>query len=591
MAVSQTQNHRDDTVQTIKELADIVEIIGEHVNLKKSGVNLKGLCPFHSEKTPSFMVNPERKSFHCFGCGEGGDVFTFVMNFHRLTFPEALKDLARRYQITLPEENLSPADQAKAQKRQILHEINEQAAIAFHDHLLHSSDAEAARNYLQERKINSEIIKSFQLGYAPDSWDFIIKKLSNSYSIEDMKDAGLVVAKDKGGFYDRFRGRILFPIFSLTGKIIGFGGRILGDGQPKYLNTPETLIFDKSRTLFGIYQNKESVRKEKKCIIVEGNFDLLSLVVHGINNVVAPLGTALTQFHVRSLKGYSEEAILLFDGDTAGLKAAMRAVPIFLTEQLTSKIAVLPESHDPDTFVNQFGKETLLELLNNAMSLPEFIFSRLVEQYGLTLEGKGKIVAELQPIINAIGDQQLQRTLFVSHFSKKLDLTHEQLLSGVRSKTSPLSTAKKEKTIKSLHLPRKQVQLLEFLILYPEYLQDFVEAGIDDVIVDSYGQNILSHLKTFIQQNSGVGPEGLLAMTGGPEKSFISKLLVSTPSYPDEIKEATAKEMISWLQKISIKTKKDRLINQINEAHKSHNETLWMELMEQKKKMDEAAAN
>lgn len=589
MAVSHT--HRDDPVQLIKEVADIVEIIGEHVTLKKSGINLKGLCPFHSEKTPSFMVNPERRSFHCFGCGEGGDVFTFMMNFHRLTFPEALKDLAQRYQITLPEENLSPADHAKAQKRQILHEINEKAAIAFHDQLLRSSDAEDARNYLQKRGINPEVIESFQLGYAPDSWDFIIKKLSSSFSLEDIKAAGLIVAKDRGGFYDRFRSRILFPIFGLTGKTIGFGGRILGDGQPKYLNTPETLVFDKSRTLFGIYQNKESVRKEQKCVIVEGNFDLLSLVIHGINNVVAPLGTALTQSHVRTLKGYTEEAILLFDGDTAGLKAAMRSVPIFLTEQLTSKIAVLPETHDPDTFVNEFGKEGLLELLNNAMSLPEFIFSRLVDQYGLTLEGKGKIVAKLQPIINAIGDQQLQRTLFISHFSKKLDLTPEQLLSGVRSKTSSFPDTRKEKATKTLHLPRKQVQLLEFLILYPEYLQDFVEAGIDDVIVDSYGQNILSQMKIFIQQDSGVGPEGLLSMTDGPEKSFISRLLVSTPAYPNEIKEATAEEMISWLKKTSLKTKKDRLINQINEAHKSQNETLYMELMEQKKKMDEALVN
>lgn len=589
MAVS--QNHRDDPVQLIKEVADIVEIIGEHVNLKKSGVNLKGQCPFHSEKTPSFMVNPERKSFHCFGCGEGGDVFTFMMNFHRLTFPEALKVLAQRYQITLPQENLSPADQAKAQKRQLLYEINEQAAIAFHDRLLHSPDAAGARQYLQKRKINPEVIKSFRLGYGPDRWDFIIKKLSSSYALEDIKDAGLIVAKDRGGFYDRFRSRIVFPIFGLTGKILGFGGRILGDGQPKYLNTPETLIFDKSRTLFGIYQNKESVRKEQKCIIVEGNFDLLSLVVHKINNVVAPLGTALTPSHVRALKGYAEEALLFFDGDTAGLKAAMRAVPIFLTEQLPAKIAVLPESHDPDTFVNEFGKEGLLELLNNAMSLPEFVFSRLVDQYGLTLEGKGKIVAELQPIINAVGDQQLQRTLFVSHFSKKLDVTPEQLLSGVRSKTPSFSNANKEKTTKTLHLPRKQMQLLEFLIIYPEYLHDFIEAGIENVVLDEHGRNILAHLKIFIQQNSGSGPEGLLDMADGPEKSFISKQLVSIPAYPDEIKEATVKEWTAWLKKHSLKTEKERLINQINEAHKSQNETLYMELMAQKKRMDEALAN
>lgn len=589
MAVS--QHHREDTVQLIKETADIAEIIGEHVNLKKSGVNLKGLCPFHSEKTPSFMVNPERKSFHCFGCGEGGDVFTFMMNFHRLTFPEALKELAQRYQITLPEENLSPADQAEAQKRQLLYEINEQAATIYHDHLLSSSDAAGARKYLHGRGITSEVIKSFCLGYGPDSWDFIIKKLSTAYSLEDIKDAGLIVAKEQGGYYDRFRGRILFPIFGLTGKILGFGGRILEDGQPKYLNTQETLIFDKSRTLFGIYQNKDSIRKEQKCIIVEGNFDLLSLVVHGTNNVVAPLGTALTQAQVRSLKGYSDEAILLFDGDGAGLKAAKRSVPIFLTEQMPAKIAVLPENHDPDTFVSEFGQKGLLKLLDKAMSLPEFVFSRLVDQYGLTLEGKGKIVAELQPLINTIEDRHLQRTLFISHFSKKLDLTPEQLLNGVRSTTPSLSKTTKGKSAETLKLPKKQEQLLEFLIIYPEHLQDFIEAGIEDVVLDEHGRNILAHLKIFIQQGSGAGPEGILAMVDGPEKSFISKLLVSTPAYPDEIREAIVKEWTTWLKKNSLKIKKEHLTSQINEAHKSQNETLYMELMAQKKKMDEALAN
>ena len=578
---------REDTVQVIKETADIVEIVGENVNLKKSGINFKGLCPFHSEKTPSFMVNQERRSFHCFGCGEGGDVLTFMMKFHRLNFQEALQELARRYQITLPQENLSPADQEKTRKRRVLSEINEQAATIFHDLLLHAPSAEKARKYLEKRGIPLEVIKSFRLGYAPDKWDFLVKKLEASYSLELIKDAGLIVPRTNGGFYDRFRNRILFPIFNVTGKIVGFGGRILGDGQPKYLNTPETILCDKGRTLFGLYQSKDVIRKENKCIIVEGNFDLLSLVTHGISNVIAPLGTALTQSHIRAIKGYAEEATLLFDGDSAGIKAAMRAVPHFLTEQMTSRICVLPQKHDPDTFILAHGKEKLSKHLEEALSLPEFIFARLVQQFGLSLEGKSKIVAELQPLIKAIGDNYLQRTVFITHFSKKLGITPEQLEKGGRaSRPSHPDTGRKD-PVGALALPKKQEQLLKFLIIYTEYLNDFLEAGLEDVVDSNIGQSILSHLNAFVQEGVDCGPDALLERTAGDERSFISSVLVSAPSLSDEVKEAAAAEMISWLKKNSLKIKKERLIQQINEAHLSQNEALWMELIEQKKKMDE----
>lgn len=581
---------RDDTVQLVKDTADIVEIVGENVTLKKSGVNFKGLCPFHSEKTPSFMVNPERRSFHCFGCGEGGDVLTFMMKFHRLNFQEALQELARRYQISLPEKSLSPADQAKAQKRKALYDINEHAAAIYHDLLLHAPQAGKARAYLEKRGIPLEIINSFQLGFAPDNWDFIVRKLETSFSHELIKDAGLIVPRAKGGFYDRFRNRILFPIFSVTGKVVGFGGRILGDGQPKYLNTPETLLFDKSRTLFGVYQNKDSIRKEKTCIIVEGNFDLLSLVTHGIENVIAPLGTALTQSHVRAIKGYAEETILLFDGDSAGITAAMRAVPHFLTEQMAARISVLPQKHDPDTFIQAHGKEGLQRQLEAAMSLPEFIFARLVKQFGLSLEGKSKIVTELQPLIKAIGDNYLQRTVFINHFSKKLGVAPEQLETGVRT-TKPLQPhTSRQEPAGALNLPKKQEQLLKFLVVYTEYLNDFLEEGLEEIIDSKFGQSILTHLKNYTQDGADSGPDALLEMSDGEVRSFLSRVLVSSPSLSDEVKEAAAAEMLSWLKQNCLKLKKERLIQQINEAHLSQNEALWMELMEQKKKMDEDRA-
>ena len=581
-------HQQDDAVQQIKDVAEISEIIGEHVKLHRHGATFKGLCPFHSEKTPSFNVNPERKTYHCFGCNEGGDVFSFMMNFHRMTFPEALKELARKYQIVLPEKHSSKQDQERSKKRDALHAANQTAADIFHNQLLNAPKAQKARDYLSERGIPEEITTEFHLGFAQDSWDFLGKAFhKENISSEAANEAGLIVAKDRGGFYDRFRNRVMFPIFGITGQIVAFGGRILDDGQPKYMNSPESLIFDKSRTLFGLFQNRDHIRKSRQCIIVEGNFDLLSLVVHGVRNVVAPLGTALTQAHVRALKGYADEAVLLFDGDKAGLAAAMRCVPIFLSEQLTAKIAVLPNNHDPDTFIREFGQDGLTSLLDKAQAMPEFVFDKLKEQYGLTVAGKAKIVEELRPLIKTIGDQHLQQTLFVSHFSKELNLSSNQLITGItqQKESTPSASQTKINNNAMATLPLKQRQLLEFIIVYPEYLNDFLTAGIENFVVNTFGLNILELLKKSTNQQGG--PEQILETATGQERSFISKILIATPSYPDDIKEEMSGDMVAWLKKNSLKTRKEHLIQKIGEAHQAKNDQLCLELMTEMKIMDE----
>ena len=578
----------EDTVQLIKDAADIAEVIGEHVALKRAGTNLKGLCPFHAEKTPSFTVNPERKTYHCFGCGEGGDVISFMMNLHRLSFAEALKELARKYQIALPEKPLNPQELEKSRKREALQAANEKATELFQQSLLSDLDAQKARAYLGKRGIPEEIIKEFRLGFAPDNWNFLVNTLSRqNITNEAAKEAGLIVAKDNGGFYDRFRNRVMFPIVGLTGRVIAFGGRILDDGQPKYMNSPESLIFDKSRTLFGLYQNREYIRQAKTCLVVEGNFDLLSLVVHGVRNVVAPLGTALTQAHIRSLKGYTDEGIRVFDGDQAGLKAAMRSVPLFLSEQVAARIAVLPETHDPDTFVREFGREGLNKHLETAMPLPEFVFDKLVAQYGASVAGKTKIVAELRELIKAIGDQQLQRTLFVSHFAKKLGLAPQQLLEGVVPSTNSQATKATISPGKSeVKIPMKQRQLLEFLLIYPEHLPVFMEAGLEEIIVNQFGLAILHLLQS--QPDLSGGAEQLLEFATGPERSFISGLLISTPSHSEEMKAQMAQEMLGWLSTASLKAKQERLTQQSSEARQTQNAQLEMELAIQKIQMNKA---
>lgn len=575
----------ENTVQLIKDTADIVAIIGECVTLQRSGANFKGACPFHSEKTPSFMVNPDRRSFHCFGCGEGGDVLSFMMKYHRLTFPEALQELARRYQIALPDKTLSAEEQAQLRQREALYAVTEKAAALYHRLLMESAEAEPARRYLQKRAIPAEIITAFQLGFAPNRWDFLAKELGDDANHAVAEQAGLLVRKERGGHYDRFRNRVLFPIFSQTGKPIAFGGRILDDGQPKYLNSPETPLFDKSRTLFGLYQNRQAIRKTRRCLLVEGNFDLIALAANGIDNVAAPLGTALTRAHVRNLRGYADEAILLFDGDTAGLKAAMRAVPLFLSEQLSARIVSLPAEHDPDTFVREHGPEGLTALVNKADSLAEFVFRQLIEQHGLSVEGKGKIVHELKPIIDAITDP-LQRKIFVAHFSDQLGVTTEEMLSAYQPPPRPQAKGKPAKKEHSLPLPQTQRQLLEFLSLYPEYLPQFINAGIDTVITHPMGRAILEALHTLHDAQATVTPEQLLTALTGPERAFVSKLLISAPTATDETKEHEAQEKITWLQENSLKTEQKRLTNLITEAQQSRNIPLCMELMEKKKAID-----
>jgi DNA primase len=571
---------RDETVQRLKEMADIVQIIGEHVQLRKSGVNHQGLCPFHSEKTPSFMVSPGRRSFHCFGCGEGGDVFTFLMLYHRFTFPEALKELAARYQMELPEVQISDRDREQLTKRQVLHEINEKAAALYHHHLLTSPQAEPARRYLRERGIPDEIIARFRLGFAPDRWDFLLKGLGRSFSPILLREAGLAVEKEQGGYYDRFRKRILFPIHELTGKTVAFSGRALGDGQPKYLNSPETPIFSKSHNLFGLLQNREAIRQSGNCLIVEGNFDMLALVAHSVPNVVAPLGTALTIPQLRILKGYAEEAILLFDGDAAGLKAAMRVVPLFLSEQLAARVVTLPAGHDPDTYIREAGRDGLEKLILGAMPLSDFVFTRLADKFGLGLEGKGAIITELQPLLAAIPDQ-VRQSLFASHFAQKLGVPSEELLAANRRKSGAVITPKPGGVI--IDLPLKQKQLLEFLICYPEYLQEFLTIGVGKVLSSTAGRNILQKMQILAEN----GPEELLeSLEAGPERAFVSRLLLAAPSYSDAEKLETAAEMRTWLEKKILKSRKEQLIHQMIQAFQEKNEQLCQKLQEQIREVD-----
>ncbi|MBW2658677.1 MAG: DNA primase [Deltaproteobacteria bacterium] len=567
---------KENIVSRIKEEADIVQIIGECVDLKQSGVRYLGLCPFHGEKTPSFSVHGGQQFFHCFGCGESGDVFSFMMKYHNLDFPGALKELAGRYNIELPERRHSRKEMELEKKRDLLFAVNKKCAEIYSNYLQMAAGAENGRKYLRRRDVTPEIKKRFNIGYAPaveaEGWNYLSEKLSRQETAAAV-EAGLLVQKENGGTYDRFRDRIVFPIFDLSGRVCGFGGRIVGEGRPKYLNSPESSVFSKSRLLLGLYQQKESIRKQKRAILVEGNFDLISLVAHGCENVVAPLGTALTREQLRLIKRFATEAVLLFDGDAAGEKAAVRGVPLFLAEQLAGHVALLPSGHDPDTYVRENGVKQLNTLLTSAESLPEFVLGNLIRQYGLTLDGKSKIVTALVPLIKAAASP-LQRSVFVSHFAEKLGLPVDQFeslnrfsVSSGQKKTAVLKKKKRGERGGSLSLAQKQ--LVEFMVLYPGHLSILEEKGIRGCLAGGIGEVLYLQLKSMLENNPDFEPEELLTvLPEGVERKLVAELLTraSLRDSAEEEEEEGLGDMLAYLKRVGLQQDCDEMMDRIRLA-------------------------
>jgi len=590
---------REDVTARVKEQADIVQIIGECVGLKKSGARYLGLCPFHGEKTPSFSVHPVKQFFYCFGCGESGDVFSFMMKYHNLDFPGALKDLARRYQIQLPEKPLSPQEKRRISMRKQMIALNMKIAEIYRDYLLGSSEAAPARNYLKNRQISLETQEKFQVGYAPSvesgGWNFLKNHL-NDEQILIAESLGLLVTKDRGGYYDRFRGRIMFPIVDPVGKVIGFGGRIVGEGQPKYMNSPESIVFNKSKSLFGFFQAQESIRKEKRVVLVEGNFDLVSLVDGGCENVVAPLGTSLTKGQLALIKRSCGQAVLLFDGDSAGRKAAVRAAPLFLSEELSGKVALLPKGHDPDSFIRDKGIEELNKLIDQASPLPEFVFDQLVEKYGLTLDGKRLIVKELQPLMEASGSD-LQRSVIVSHFAEKLGLLPEELKRLLMRESKMMSTPApdpdREERLRPL--ASAQSRLVRSMVLNPSSFNEFEQAGSRECLEGTIGEVLFLLMKKMLKDGADLQPEELLTeLPEGVERSFVAELLVSAAGEADLINHSSLSDensggmsdLLEWIKCETLKRRSTRLTVKIKEIQEGGDFDHLQKLMAEKVKID-----
>lgn len=409
---------RETAREEIRERTDIVSLVSEYVTLKKAGRNFVGLCPFHADNNPSFSVNPEKRIWYCFGCHEGGDVFSFVQKIEGLSFPEAVERLARRAGIAWER---GPDDRRRASEREQLYRANELASKYFHEQLLKSPAGEPARNYLARRGVQEKAIEQFQIGFARESWDGLMNFLRKKGVREEVAvKAGLVRRRSGGGCYDTFRNRVIFPIFDVTGRVVGFGGRALGDEPAKYINSPETPIFRKSRTLYGINLGGRKAAQAGYSVVVEGYTDVITLHTAGIENVVATLGTAFTQDHVRLLNRYAGTMVLCFDGDSAGVTATLRNASAFERAEADVRVVTLPAGTDPDEFVRRYGPEKFVEAVESAPSLTEFRLSTIADAHDWSTEEQR--LAAVREMVTALADipDRVKRSRYVRWTAEKL---------------------------------------------------------------------------------------------------------------------------------------------------------------------------
>jgi DNA primase len=484
----------DETIERIRERVDIVELISSYLPLKRSGGNYQGLCPFHGEKTPSFNVNPARQIFHCFGCGVGGNSVTFVMKMEGLSFPEAVRRLGSRVGIVV-EEEAPTAEQTQRREAVIrLLRVMEAAAAAYERVLLKEEGGARGRDYLKERGYASETAKLFHLGYAPEQSDFLCKELEAAgVEMRDAEELGLVRSgTSRPGRYDLLRNRLIFPIQDERGRIVAFGGRALGDAQPKYLNSPESLLYHKGQILYGLFQAKEAMRRSSEAIIVEGYFDLLALHRAGLTHTVAPCGTALTTDQARLIKRFASRVFLLFDQDSAGQKANQRAMEIFLAEGISPLIVTLDAGDDPDSYLRKQGAEAMRERLAAAQPALELFIAATLSTCGESIEGRARGAEKVLPLIKLL-PSEMERNLYLKALAQRTGID-EQLLMRGRKNDAGSATQLKARPPQLPALPRsrerlpgsERVEKAQDLILHL-----FVQGRIDKSLIERDGLETL----------------------------------------------------------------------------------------------------
>jgi DNA primase len=418
--------------EKVKQQADIVRVVGEYVRLKKTGQNFTGLCPFHQEKTPSFAVHPVRQIYHCFGCGAGGDVFKFVMELEKCPFPEAVRAVAEKCGIPIPRpRERSPEERHESQQRSALVEMHRDTAAFFTRQLEQASEGKVASAYLEDRGLDRAAITRFGLGFAPSSGDALVRHLKSKYSEKLLEPSGLVSRDSNGRFYDRFRRRIMFPIANDAGKIVAFGGRAMGDDQPKYLNSPETPIYSKSNVLYHLDRAKESLRQSDFGILVEGYMDAIAVARAGIVNVIASCGTSLAEPQIKLLGRFTRRIVVNFDPDTAGQAATERSLALLLEKEFEVRVLVLPGGSDPDKFLNEQGADAYKKLLADAPPYLDYLIARARRMDRSSAAGKLASLNFLMPYLQRVPNK-LVRSEWATRIASELGVDEPVLREALR---------------------------------------------------------------------------------------------------------------------------------------------------------------
>jgi DNA primase len=549
-----------ETLELIRSRLDVVELVGEHVQLTRAGRNMKGRCPFHQERTPSFIVSPERQTFHCFGCGEGGDVFSFVMKTENLSFVESIEKLAARVGVKVePAQALGPDEKARLRMKEAM----EFAAQYYHALLMKDPAAEAARNYVKSRHLNKASVEEWVLGYAPRQGNLVAAAQAKGFDVDILLKAGLAAKRPDGTLRDYFFDRLMFPIRDAKGAYVGFGGRIMGDGEPKYLNTPETPIFSKGRVLYGLFEGSSAIRKSRRAHFMEGYMDVIATHQHGLKSACAPLGTALTPEQSALIKRYADKAFIVFDADNAGQNAAVRGAEVAIAAGLDVRVATVPEGKDPDELLHAKGMSALEGALGGALDdkpgdfiaswkfpdikgaletsldLVEFKTELLIKRAGqLTSEKKSEIAKEVMATIVHSPDE-IRKDEWVRYLAKRLEV-NEDALRRVGGKSVPQSRRPSSSPAipapvrvaptRPAEVSASDLQLLGVLFKSPASSKDVPE----DALESGAARLILLNLRGVEPYDKGWGPR-LLGALPPAEAAVVSRLLTDELGYDDPV--------------------------------------------------------
>jgi DNA primase len=516
-------------VDEVRNRNNIVDVIAEYVALKQSGENFKGLCPFHTEKTPSFVVSPTKQLFHCFGCGVGGNVFQFLMQYCTLSFSETVSTLAQRAGMSLPRFPRDQGNLEEEDKGKELYRVNE-AVAAYYHHLLHSTvEGERGFAYLEKRGISARVVDTFHLGYAPSQWDRLVKTLTKKgFSPALLQTGGLIKPRTQGkGYYDLFRDRIIFPIRDVHGRVVAFGGRTIDDSQePKYLNSPETPVYRKGAMLYGLPTARQAIRRAGYVLVVEGYFDLLTVWQAGVEQIVAPLGTALTRQQVQLLHRYTQEIVLVFDGDQAGKAAMERGNALLMDEEMRVRVVALPPGNDPDTFVRTQGAEAFQQLLSGALPFVEHLI-RMGATCCRSIEEKMRYINALLPLIAKIS-HQVERMEYLALLAEKANVS-EQALHRELQKHTPRERAGQQEAIALVTLvpARAEQELISLLLEDPKSITAVKEEITPEEFTDTVLGEIACFLFALDEKGIQVTPAQLIDLLPQPHwKERVSQLLL-----------------------------------------------------------------